>query len=246
MSEEKDYDVDEKVLQEAKDKWNEHLSRNGSKVRLSFAEMYNYFETCVSYSEIAQKVGVSRERVRQIFNKHFCTIFGEDLVRDKQKERNKEKKKLSHEEIEKVMFNKKPFSSVVESAKLAGCDIHITSTSGSCHIKLKKLLVNGHLCSLKTMKTSFIPPGGTRSFVHTSVGKPTDEKLRYIIFYYKVEGFPERIFVVPYQTIEGVFFKTKNKKRADLYIPTKKCSAYKNRFPLLDWWKYENAWHLVV
>jgi hypothetical protein len=246
MSTEKTFVVDEKVLQDAKDKWNKHLARYGNKVTVSFDEMFNFFDTCISYSEIAEKIGVSREYVRQIYNKYFCKIFGESLIKDKQKEGTKEKKKLSHEKIEKELFSKKPFSSIVGSAKLAGCDVHITSSNENGHVKLKQLLVNGHLCSLKTMSTSFTPPGGTRSFVHASVGKPTDEKIRFIIFYYKVKGFPERIFVVSYKIIEDIFFKSKNKKRVDINIPTKKCPVYNNRIPLLDWWKYENAWHLIT
>ncbi len=246
MLEEKTLDVDEKVLQEAKDKWNKYLARPCNKVALSFDEIINLFKTCGSFAEMAEKIGVSREYVRQIYKKYFFEIFGDNFARDKQKEGTKEKKKLSHEKIEKELFSKKPFSSIVGSAKLAGCDVHITSSNENGHVKLKQLLVNGHLCSLKTMSTSFTPPGGNRSFVHASVGKPTDEKIRFIIFYYKVKGFPERIFVVPYKIIEDIFFKSKNKKRVDLNIPTKKCPVYNNRTPLLDWWGYENAWHLIT
>lgn len=62
-----------------------------------------------------------------------------------------------------------------------------------------------------------------------------------IIVFMEIEGWPERIFVIPSHDILNAYGVQKN-RALRLQLPVEKRPIYNDIRPRLDWWSYENAW----
>ena len=69
--------------------------------------------------------------------------------------------------------------------------------------------------------------------------KPDRRRLRTFI-----NEFPEHIFVIPSKVLLKSYFTTVMESSV-IYLPTEKLAEYLNQRPRVDFWQYENAWHLL-
>ena len=65
------------------------------------------------------------------------------------------------------------------------------------------------------------------------------------IFIQEISGRQGRIFLVPSSVILSGRFYFSETGYVCIFLPIEKLPIYKNRKPRIDWWQYENAWHLI-
>src|SRR5215203_3091765 len=63
------------AVQAAKDNWNEQLGRRRVKRNVTFDQLFNLFNSDMRQIRIAEIVGLSRERVRQIYDSYFRDLY---------------------------------------------------------------------------------------------------------------------------------------------------------------------------
>ena len=72
--------LDHPAVQAAKAKWDARRSKEGDarrKQNISFEDWFEYFKAnCIRMQALGEHAGVSRQRVQQIYTKHFQEIFG--------------------------------------------------------------------------------------------------------------------------------------------------------------------------
>jgi hypothetical protein len=95
----------------------------------------------------------------------------------------------------------------------------------------RRLLIQGYRCYV-SISRSACQPSGARKYAHHMVVKL---KTDFEILVSDVPDYKRRIFVLPWAEL----------KSTDIYVPLEKLPVYKNRRPQIDWWAYENAWHLL-
>ncbi len=77
-----------------------------------------------------------------------------------------------------------------------------------------------------------------------------------VIFLLANPDSPHYTFVVPAKIFIATYFENrvrghraikakKSKMTQQIFLPTEKLAVYHNRRPIIDYWLYENAWHLL-
>lgn len=234
-----------KLINQAREKWNKRNPRQQRKL-IDFDTLLNHFKECKTQNEIAIIFGVSRERIRQLYDEYFCEIFDGVEGKKRMVSAIQKRRTFSSRKIEEELFQTEPLKTVVGQAINAGHNVSCFPVRNSgLKVSPKKININNSGCLIKTVTSVFIPTGSKKTYAHSFIILDGKEKNPdFVIFYIKIKGYPQRIFIVPYDVIKYVCCNQKNKQKC-LNIPTEKTQIYKNRFPKINWWEYENAWHLI-
>lgn len=247
MSEDTLLVFDELTLQKYKEKWDRYTIRcNTAKLKIPYEEMLGYFKHRVSLQVIAKQFEVTRELIRQLYNLYFKELLSSVSGKERYSSLRKSIKQEKTEAEEKSFFAKKPYSTLVEEATKHGLEVRaITSCiSSSNEVKFVKqrVTISGSFCAFRTSDSVFLPRGSRSGYVRFMIGK-TKKPYDFAVLHQAVKGYPEKIFIIPGQIITDMLEKC---IIASIYIPIEKRPAYRNIFPQNDWWKYENAWHLIA
>ena len=136
------------------------------------------------------------------------------------------------------------FKSAVRRAKSYGCEIELVRQKISTRTRTKRFLANGRLCNLHDLKKAFRFGRDKRWSANMAFLLPTLLKVEWLIVRVQVAGFPEHWFVIPSLKLQKLFAGS-NSKRKNFRFPLEKLPVYHNRLPMIDYWQYEDAWHLI-
>jgi hypothetical protein len=99
------------------------------------------------------------------------------------------------------------------------------------------LLIQGHHCMVSI---AYRPWGHARG-LQTPYGYHHfgQRERDFYILVNQVPGYKRRIFVIPWTAVDVTV------KERNFYVPLEKRPIHNNLYSRLDWWDYENAWHLL-
>jgi hypothetical protein len=239
-------------VQAAKAKWDAATKIAGSRRKhsLTFEDLFEYFKAdCVRHARIAELAGVTREAIRQIYNKYFRELFdksGKERVHACTLETRFVQIKRSENEL----FQQNPlFKVIVDKARAAGCVVEalpVCFRSGLAgKVSSENLLINGHLCSLHCLTGRAGNKRLIRCYTHTNISYSTMMEAKALILHTAVNGFQERTFVVPTANLRRVHRSAMKGASTHIVLPTERLPVYNNQHPKVDYWQYEDAWHLL-
>jgi hypothetical protein len=130
---------------------------------------------------------------------------------------------------------------VMEEARRSGYDVQRSKMKGSVfeggEPKFYKwrLIVQGKLCEVNHLTASFLSVRGRQKYGKLKIKKSAGYDFRIVVT--EFPGCPRRIFIVPRAVVckSSVFCIPEDKV---VGIPGKSRA-------IIDWWQYENAWHLI-
>jgi len=220
---------------------------------LGFDELFELFKNdCNNFEFIGQKAGVSKERIRQIYKEYFKDIF---LHRSGGHKRQKmcTLKKWSQEAKEL------PEDGLIRKIVLEATSRNFSTNRIPMRIRVKKsgeqtyyqnkkivglkkrsLLINNKKCRL-LLFTSVLKIGKHR-YTATRFSPTFLKKYDFVIITQQTPDYPERVFIIP---AEIIFEFAASLETRNLYVPLLKTPVYRNRPSKIDFWRYENAWHLI-
>jgi hypothetical protein len=217
--------------------------RDLRKTALQFDELLDLFANdCLTFAEIGRRLGeeaLSRERVRQIYNKYFRGFFprrrGGRLRRRVCALRRRHiaaKDFAGNEALAKIYRLAGKAGVAVEKAFIAG--------SRQPRFRRKGALIGGALYVIHHAKILFHQR--RRSYARALLRVSTLHRAAGVIVLQET-GSGERVFIFPSRDILETYSREiEARGEICLFIPTEKLPVYRNRKPRLDWWKYENAW----
>lgn len=248
----------EELIPQAREKWKRSYglyTRNPHiKIPTSFNKFLDAFKDfSVGHAALAKKLGVTKECIRQIYNKFFRDIFGgksrQEIV-DLTKIPIQARRLVKVQKKKKELLEKSNLNNVVNRAKASGCDIDLLpkTTKGwqKNQIHTKRLLINGHLCLVRHLNASQHSPESKRSYGRTTLNRQVLEEVSFIIFEVEITSGRKLVFVVPNTTLLEIYFDNQaRKENVSIYLPSKHHPIYHNITPRLSWWSHEEAWHLI-
>lgn len=217
------------------------------KDKTTFDEYLKLFANdCTSFTNIGEnrpkRLRLSREMVRLVYRKCFADLFPRRPGgRVRQKFCTLKRIKIKSRELPMDGATKE----VAEAAVRKGLTFEKEQVKGRqpCFVFKKRVLWLNHkrcLVGLATKKWS--PRGTNRSYTHIWWSKNYLKSADFAVITQKVPGFPERFFIIPTADLLKIL---RDKKRKSFYLPLGRLPVYRNRRPRIDWWQYENAWHLL-
>jgi hypothetical protein len=193
----------------------------------------------LSMTEVARQAEVSRERIRQVYNRRLSWQFGRLSPRQLAWARTTARRRRRQQEIPPNGEAVKKVWDLCKGMRIDVSRVPLYPGERSRNLSAKRLLIAGRRCLIYCARRSrcTTPTSKRRYFhVHTPrVSLSTAATWGEAEFLIVVVG-EDRILVIP----RAVFLSR------TLCIPERPgLPIYNNRAPKVDWWAYENAWHLL-
>lgn len=218
--------------------------RRGTKrCTLSFEDFLSAFRSGrQSFAELAVRGGVSREAVRQIFEKYFKDLFPKQRHRWVRKARSRLKARRLRDSMRppEDLYARRAYT----AAKEYGLSVRQVRTENQPPGLFRKseLVIDGvrcavhHVCSLHTTHNK------TRgAYGRLAVTRSGLEKVGFNVVVVNVVGFRSRLYVVPSAVLlEGL----KGSNHKTFFVPLR-TSQHRRRPPVITWKVYEDAWFFV-
>lgn len=239
--------LDELILWTARRKYKrQHLEHRGTKAHVSFDRLVELFgNDCTSFADIAREFGITRERVRQIYQQYFTRVFPN-------RSGGRVRRKLCALKTNAV--RKGDFSSGVPQLLTRIAEI-VCSRGYVCNkipkgikgnyiaaFKTSSLSINGKICGVHCLMNEYRTPRRKSKYTLFLLRRTSVEKYDFLIILRQIET-NEQWFVVPVPVLLGSWDTAKKKKT--FYIRDKKIPVYHNRYPKIEFWDYLDAWHLL-
>ncbi len=217
----------------------ERLAKTRTKINLTYDSFLQLFQEGHNFTSIGRRLGIRKETVWRYYNCYFKSVIGltgtQRLYGGK-----REKRELILREIPEKGGT---LGVIARAAEKAGLTVRRTPKIGSS-FTLRKfgLLIDGNLCRIHRLRNVHSAPRTTQRYVRAVVHRT--RRVPYVahIFSVKISGKNCRILVVPTYVLNRL---TGREGRVEINIPIHQRPLYHNRAPRIDWWKYENAWHLL-
>ena len=237
------------ALQAARVRWKANTSRHHTHHALTFDELFRLFENNCNTTTIARKVGISSERVRQLYGKYFQKLLGGKSISNRRRSQIIAQQKTRTRRSAEEFLGSAGMRTILKKARSAGWKVKIIpcARSGifSGAVLTRVVKINGRRCSLhhltKAFKTS---PKARRDYARTTISERTIGSVDTLVVRSTIEGFPEHTFIIPAAHVRRLLVSTE-KKEVSLYFPIEHLPVYKNSRPRLDMWEYEDAWHFL-
>lgn len=223
---------------EARDRFNSMSFNRTRQVLFSYDELDGLFNEDLTYQQIADMAGVSRQRIEQIYSAYFAPFRGTGKDRRKNFFRKewKERAKAHIEETEKLSLLKR-------EAEKVGFEVRSVQTPNNpSYFYSNLIIVNDKLCgvyySIIHTKTG---EGCCRTYYRFNISWAMIEQVEFIIVLTGEDA--ERTFIIPSKVMLNLRRTTRRYKT--WYVPSDKLKTYNNQYPDIDWWSYESAWNLL-
>jgi len=232
----------------------ERLERNrlhrNNKIKLTFDELLDDFANdCMTFTAIAGSAcedGFTKERIRQVYNEYFRDLFPTKRTgRRRRKICRLKRIRIATKNALADFSDDQSLAKIARAAIAAGCMVERTVSNtrgGEIYLSRRMLSINGLRYNISHPHTP-IDHGGIL-YLHCTIAPHLLNSTNGIIILQEIEGFPERIFVLPSRDFEIAY--NCGQKRFYIYIPLERRPTYKNHVSRIDWWKYENAWPLAL
>jgi hypothetical protein len=224
-------------LDEARGRYNRRNETR--KIHLSFDELKDLFDQGATLREIGLMTGVSWQAISQIYKKYFAPFSVSNKERQHNFVRDRQIKKA-----EEHFLSIEKMAKMTEIVTNLGMDVEpIVINRLLTRCNTYRVIVNDRLCGVYHLTSTHNPPGLLRSYHRINLSRNSVSKLEFIIFF--IGDDLNRVFVIPSKIILNRYNMESEKSWKTFYIPTEKLPPYKNQYPIIDYWKYENRWDLL-
>lgn len=219
------------------------------KITLSFDEFLDHFANdCMSFKDVAQiacKGGVSRERIRQLYERYFRQLFPAKRTGQERQQICGLKRRRVAEKVAKHDFSgNSSLAKVARYAKEAGCTVErvVSRKRGQVAVSHRLLSVNGMPYQVYCTRNVSRPSVRCIArYSHVGVLKQSLHRVAGIIVLQEDVGSTDRIFIIPTRDVLDAY-GSHERRSLSLFIPTESRPVYQNSQPRLAWGKYEDAW----
>ena len=219
------------------------------KITLNFDEFLDHFANdCMSFSDVAQiacEGGVSRERIRQLYEKYFRQLFpAKRTGQERQQICLLKRRRIAVKMAIHDFSGNSSLAKVARYAKEAGCTVErvVSRTGGQQVVAHRLLSIDG--MRYQVYRTRNVRRPSVRCmavYSHVCVLKQSLHRVTGIIVLQQDVGQADRIFIIPTRDILDAY-GSHERRSLSLFIPIEKRPIYKNSRPRLAWEKYEDAW----
>jgi len=239
------------VSQSAKERWEQNQKRRKIKCAMTFEELFESFRSHDPCAAIAEKGEVSRQRMSQIYNFYFRSIFGNRITRMKPGTSEfQERQRLIAEPLKQPAFKDPIMAAVVARLQAAGCVVEAIPVFAkgklASSVLARELRVNGHRCKVyyaKCFRTLSTSSG--RVYAHVGLMKHVVERYAFQIFYIGSKEFSYNVFIIPRKVVLDRVFGSGNSKPKSVYFaPIEKPQGTSSK-RRTQYWRYKDAWHLL-
>ena len=219
------------------------------KIPFTFDELFEYFKAdCIRFAAIAKAGGVKRQAIQQLYNRFFRELFEGMSGWGRIYACTLETRLVQVKRSEGELFREHPLvKKIAKKARLAGCTVEAVPARSHGQLTGKvitqTLLINGHVCSLHNPASKRQSRGKKRCYACTIISSSTLVSAEAILLHTTLRGFAERTFVVPTAVLRKAH--PQRNKLVYVYLPTERLPVYKNQHPRIDYWQYEDGWHLL-
>jgi hypothetical protein len=216
------------------------------KARLTFDELLGHFANdCMSFTAIGALIceeGITRERVRQIYNQYF-----RDLLPGKKTGRRRVRICTLKRRAVATSFAKSDFSDDEILGKVAKL-----ATEASCVVErslvgnewkkgaFRRILINNSNYAVYIAHARCYSGGGKTPRCRFEISRTVLREVAGIVFVLEVDGFENRVLVIPSRHVTRAVRETGNS--LFLYPPLVRHPVVSTKPFILDWNQYENAW----
>jgi excisionase family DNA binding protein len=206
--------------------------------RFAYDELWDmFYDKRMAFKDIALAVGVTKQRISQIYNIFFAFgVNGYERRKDITLERRQERELQETLDSEKISS----LGAIVESM---GLTVELVNIGKGPNFHRNMMIINGHLCRIHRSRKDTKFSGTTyRSYSRLLITRDLLDTYEFVI---ALAGEVERrVFIIPTGDLKRQFLK--GEKRKLFYLPTSDKGAYRNIRPILDWLSYKDAWHLIT
>jgi hypothetical protein len=245
------------AVQAAKARWDAGEKKRRHLVRhnLTFERLFELFKANHhSMNAIGEEIAIghiSRERVRQIYDKYFRELFEGQSGHERFSACMLKRRLARFKDSENKLFESPIIKAIVESARRAGCKVKAVPNADLEHgkscgsVRPTTLMINGYKCSVHFSLVARRPRERKRFYGQVALSYSVLREVDVFIAHTAIAGFPQRTFVIPSSFLLKLYFTPLNIKWKVLYLPLEQLPVYNNRRPRFDIWQYEDAWHLL-
>jgi hypothetical protein len=189
----------------------------------------------VSQVEVARRYSLSRERIRQLYNRILLPYLGETGM---------DRKVIKSALRVRGKFPEHTLR-VWRVARRKGLKVsHINRETDSGQTTLHTLLdINGHVCNIKYSNNVH----GDGKWTTVNIIPKEVEGADFCIVLVRAESCGEMFYILPIAVLKNTLRRNpkrvKQSRIRSYYLPIRKWYEYSENWPV-DWHKYQNAWHL--
>lgn len=207
-------------------------------LRASYAELERQFLTNEPYLQIAQRYGVSRQRIQQIYRKYFQPFMDTPKQRVATRLAVSQANKVANALSNTTKRNAKlaALKSALESEGLT-LQIIPTKNYGGNTFTVK---VREHICRVQIARAPMsTSPKSHRLYWRFNLTRQILESHEFHILVCGTGG-NEDFFIVPSNML--VEYYNSENDHWSICIESQNLPAYNNQWPRIPWWDYNKAW----
>ena len=223
------------AVEEARKAFESRLA-NTSKIKASFDDLIKLFSDPQQTLEIiADTFGVTRQAVHQLYNRYFRQVLGEREKERGSQERQRARRARRAESHESM-------SRFVAEIKRRGFSVsEIPRSIRPAEVIKKRLIVNGHRCTLSVLDTPRNDPRRLTRYFKLGISQQTLREVDFVLVL-TISGDTHRFFVIPSQALTATYGTT---RPVGVYLAESK--TFDPRGPALkfNYWDDEDFWSLL-
>lgn len=241
--------IDDAKLAAARKSFERNQESHGRKGKLRFDEILDRLAANCSLADIARAHGVRRQMMSSIHGHYFQDLF---LDRATAHERMwaRTLKRAEVAERDLSLGGLAPWvKAIAEMALRHGLsvcrrrrsDFRLAHSASLHSFRKNELLINDKVCLLRHVASIRRCSGGKRHYnVFEVEGLSRGD---FLVIYQEAQQIGERrVFIVPIDDVKKVHGEA---ERIYIMLPIERTVVYRTRHPLVDWFHYEDAWHLL-
>ena len=185
----------------------------------------------LTMNRIAKQVGVTRERIRQIYRDRLSSKFGGLTGRELQRMGTLARGQERSRGILPADDSTRKIWDLCGELGIEVARVSVLGKTDAGVFTAARLLIAGRKCSIHCASRTHSPGSGSRRRYYYGRSAAWEEAEFTVL----VVG-RDRVLVIPQAT----------GRSGRIYVPERPgMPAYKGHKPRIDWWAYENAWRLL-
>jgi len=209
-----------------------------------YEQFHEQFSSDLSYQEIGRLLGVSRQRVHQIYQRYFRGKFPhrEGYIRVKHITRQRHRKRFGE-----YLLRTPPLKDLYLECTTRG--IVLDPLHSPHPNKPLNLLANGKRIKLHVVKCAYTFTTRLKPYAHVSCSIKWLRVCNYILILDIAFGEP-RYFIIPSRDLLTSIHKRRCRtypRRISIYIPEKRTLfRHQGNKPVINIWQYESRWDFLL
>lgn len=236
--------LDDRKVQKARAYF--YRRRRGRRVTTDFDTGFDKYlglfsQDCNSFADIARLENLTRQRVSQVYGKYYKGLFPG-------RPNGWARVKICTVKKHKALAGEVPLGGIIHNicllAKENELDFQLIpmGQSSGPPFNRKNLIVNHKLCHVSVCSQVWRPSKNVRFISDFQDSRWQHEQPQFLIAVQNIPHHPKRYFILPFGELLGRYRQGDGAVR--FTIPLEKLSVC-SKHPRLDFWQYEDAWHLL-